>query len=130
MREFVLSACTNELGLEVPGHHQAASPLDPDSTAKGLDLTQPECDALVAYVRGLGAPVEPNLERAPRIDGYCGPPSDVRVRRLLRPVIDPSLGESDGIYSDLLLHDMGPALSDSGSYYGISEPDSSVRRTG
>jgi hypothetical protein len=29
--EFVLRACANELGLEVPGHHQAASPLDPDA---------------------------------------------------------------------------------------------------
>ena len=56
LREFVLSACANELGLEVPGHHQAASPLDPESAAKGLDLTQKDCDALVAYVRSLPAP--------------------------------------------------------------------------
>ena len=33
LREFVLSACANELGLEVPGHHQAASPLEPDAKA-------------------------------------------------------------------------------------------------
>jgi CxxC motif-containing protein (DUF1111 family) len=38
----------------------------------------------------------------------------------------PRLGEVDGIYSDLLLHDMGPALGDSGSYYGVVEPDSST----
>jgi CxxC motif-containing protein (DUF1111 family) len=56
LREFVLSACANELGLEVPGHHQASSPLDPDAKAKGLDLTQEECDALVAYVRHLPVP--------------------------------------------------------------------------
>ena len=37
----------------------------------------------------------------------------------------PALGDVDGIYSDLLLHDMGPGLSDSGSYYGITRPDSS-----
>jgi CxxC motif-containing protein (DUF1111 family) len=36
------------------------------------------------------------------------------------------LGNIDGIYSDLLLHDMGSALSDSGSYYGTSQPDSST----
>ena len=42
----------------------------------------------------------------------------------------PSLGNVDGIYSDLLLHDMGPALSDSGSYYGITEPDSSRSKDG
>jgi hypothetical protein len=34
------------------------------------------------------------------------------------------LGEVRGIYSDLLLHDMGQSLSDSGTYYGIDEPDS------
>ena len=56
LREFVLSACANELGLEVPGHHQASSPLDPDAKAKGLDLSQEECDALVAYVEQLARP--------------------------------------------------------------------------
>ena len=54
LREFVLSACANELGLEVPGHRQAASPLDPDAKAKSLDLTQEECDALVALCAGFG----------------------------------------------------------------------------
>jgi CxxC motif-containing protein (DUF1111 family) len=29
-----------------------------------------------------------------------------------------------GIYGDLLLHDMGPDLADSGSYYGAIEPSS------
>jgi CxxC motif-containing protein (DUF1111 family) len=36
------------------------------------------------------------------------------------------VGDIDSIYSDLLLHDMGPALSDSGGYYGISEPKSTT----
>ena len=49
----------------------------------------------------------------------------VRGRRLRDLSSARRLGDIDGIYSDLLLHDMGPALSDSGSYYGISEPDSS-----
>jgi CxxC motif-containing protein (DUF1111 family) len=35
------------------------------------------------------------------------------------------LGEVEGIYSDLLLHDMGPELADSGSYNGGSEDDDS-----
>ena len=50
LRDFVLSACANELGLEVPGHHQATSPMDPEPRSTRLDLTQEECDALVAYV--------------------------------------------------------------------------------
>ena len=35
----------------------------------------------------------------------------------------PTLGDVRGIYSDLLLHDMGQSLSDSGSTYGIDGPD-------
>jgi RNA polymerase sigma factor (sigma-70 family) len=51
LHEFVRGACANELGLEVPGHAQGASPMAPEAMAKGLDLTEPECDDLVAYVR-------------------------------------------------------------------------------
>jgi CxxC motif-containing protein (DUF1111 family) len=124
LREFVFSACANELGLEVPGHHQAASPLDPDAKAKGLDLTQADCDAMVAYVRSLPAKVEGNtrarLNSTAVSEGRAmfGSAGCATCHR-------PKLGDADGIYSDLLLHDMGPFLSDSGSYYGITEPDTS-----
>ena len=37
LSDFVLTACAVELGLEVPEHHQAGSPLHPDAVAKGLD---------------------------------------------------------------------------------------------
>ena len=121
LHEFVLSACANELGLEAPGHHQPASPLatDAKAMAKGLDLTQQECDALVAYVRQVPAPADTRPaglpESKPVIEGRglfvaAGCASCHRAR----------LGEVDGIYSDLLLHDMGPMLTDSGSYYGLS----------
>jgi CxxC motif-containing protein (DUF1111 family) len=127
LREFVLSACANELGLEVLGHRQAPSPLDPEAKAKALDLTQEECDALVAYVRDLGVPTRrkaaPARESAGVTEGRtlfegAGCATCHRAH----------LGDVEGIYSDLLLHDMGPALSDSGSYYGQSEPSS--RRNG
>ena len=57
LHEFVRAACASELGLEVPGHSQAASPLHPGEKAKSLDLTEQDCDALVAYLRALPAPV-------------------------------------------------------------------------
>jgi hypothetical protein len=113
--EFVLSACANELGLEVPGHPQPTSPFEPDVVAKSLDLTQRECDALAAYVRDLPAPVQlipssPSGSRAVE-DG----------RRLFASIgcaacHTPSLGPIEGIYSDLLLHDIG--LDDGAVYYG------------
>jgi CxxC motif-containing protein (DUF1111 family) len=124
LHEFVLSACANELGLEVPGHHQASSPLEPDAKPKGLDLTQEECDALVAYVRHLPVPTA-------RTAGSRESQVIAEGRSLFEAAgcatcHQARLGDIDGIYSDMLLHDMGPALSDSGSYYGISNPDSST----
>jgi CxxC motif-containing protein (DUF1111 family) len=114
LEDFVLSACANELGLEVPGRHQAASPLDPAAKAKRLDLTQDECDALVHYVRSLPPP------------GVLAPSGGhgsaaMEGRRLFKSVgcescHMPDLGSVRGIYSDLLLHDMGEELSDPGSY--------------
>ena len=61
LHEFVRAACANELGLEVPGHSQARSPLDPTSKPEGFDLNEEECDALVAYMRSLPAPVAVDL---------------------------------------------------------------------
>jgi RNA polymerase sigma factor (sigma-70 family) len=123
LHEFVRGACANELGLEVPGKSQAISPLAPTEKAKALDLSEPDCDALVAYVRALPAPVvidpsEPNGTRELR-----------EGRRLFADVgcascHSPTLGDVRGIYSDLLLHDMGASLSDSAGTYGSPGPDS------
>jgi CxxC motif-containing protein (DUF1111 family) len=121
--EFIRAACANELGLEVPGHSQAVSPLAPSQKAKGLDMTEAECDDLVAYLRDLPAPVA--------IDP-SGPQGTEGIREGRRLFTDvgcadchmPTLGTVRGIYSDLLLHDMGPSLSDSGSYYGSEGPSS------
>jgi RNA polymerase sigma factor (sigma-70 family) len=123
LHEFVRVACAGELGLEVPGHSQSVSPLAPRDKAKGLDLTESECDALVSFVRSLPAPVA--------IDPF-GPRGTMAMadgRRLFAEVgcagcHAPSLGEVRGIYSDLLLHEMGQTLSDSGEYYGSEDPNS------
>jgi CxxC motif-containing protein (DUF1111 family) len=120
LRDFVLSACANELGLEVPGHHQAASPLAPGAGPRGLDLTGEESDALVAYVRSLPTP-------AVVVPSRPGDAIAAEDGRRILTEIDcadchtPSLGSVQGIYSDLLLHDMGEALGDPGSYYGSAE---------
>jgi hypothetical protein len=116
LEDFVLNACASELGLEVPGHHQAASPLAPAAKARGMDLTQGECNALIAYVRGLPAPVlvAPSSPRGTALIG--------EGRRLFQSIgcaacHTPDLAGIRGIYSDLLLHDMGKELSDAGSSY-------------
>ena len=35
LKEFVMGACANELGLQVPGHNQGIDPLDPTYRAPG-----------------------------------------------------------------------------------------------
>src|SRR5205807_2464908 len=121
LHEFVRGACATELGLEVPGHSQVPSPLAPSEKAKGLDMTEAECDELVAYIRALPAPV------AVDPSGPQGTQDIREGRRLFADVgcadcHTPTLGDVRGIYSDLLLHDMGPSLSDSASSYGIEGP--------
>jgi CxxC motif-containing protein (DUF1111 family) len=115
LREFTLQACSSELGLEVPGFARAAPPWKSDYKAPGIDLTREQCDTLTGFVASLPRPaVRPaeSMEQAGAIE---------RGRQLFASVgcaacHRPKLGDVDGIYSDLLLHDMGPRLSDSGSY--------------
>jgi CxxC motif-containing protein (DUF1111 family) len=114
--DFVLTACANELGLEAPGRHQGVSPLAPEAQARGLDLTAEECAALVEYVRSLPSPVSLDPSDAQTAAAVA------RGRRLFHSIGCASchtadLGSIRGIYSDLLLHDMGLELSDSGAYY-------------
>jgi CxxC motif-containing protein (DUF1111 family) len=124
LNDFVLTACAVELGLEVPGHPQGGLPQKPEAKAKGLDLTGPECDALLSYVRDLPRPAE----ATPPADTPAG--RDIAAGKAMFSRIgcaachSPKLGEVAGLYSDLLLHDMGPELGDVGQY-GVFTPDSS-----
>ena len=42
----------------------------------------------------------------------------------------PKLGDVNGLYSDLLLHDMGESSSDSATYYGVSNCLTNPQRRG
>jgi CxxC motif-containing protein (DUF1111 family) len=115
LNEFNLSAAAVELGLEAPGHAQAADPRVPPLKAPGLDMNAAECEALLAYVRSLPAPAGP----AP------ANPRDERALRAGKALFKsigcaechiPKLGEVANIYSDLLLHAMGPELADTPAY--------------
>jgi mono/diheme cytochrome c family protein len=82
-----------------------------------------ECDALVNFVRALPVPV------------VVAPPSPREAiaveegRKLFLSIgcadcHTTNLGGIPGLYSDLLLHDMGEELGDQGNYYGLESPDS------
>lgn len=126
--DFVRLACAVELGLEVPGQSQGLDPVNPAYRAAGLDLDQAECDALTAFVRSLPkpddrGPAEPAAAEAVRKGreafGRVGC-TDCHL---------PSLGLVDGLFSDLMLHDMGDELADAASY-GRPTPDPSEDEPG
>jgi CxxC motif-containing protein (DUF1111 family) len=121
LREFTLQACSSELGLEVPGFARAAPPWKKDYKAPGIDLTREQCDTLTRFVASLARPVVRTAD-SPEQAGAIE-----RGRQLFASVgcaacHRPKLGDVDGIYSDLLLHNMGRELSDSGSYT-VLEPE-------
>src|SRR5262249_41412845 len=95
LSDFVLTACAVELGLEVPAHHQAGSPQNPDAKAAGLDLNAQECNSLIAYVRDLPRPAEAAPE-TPR------EASEIKAGRTLFAKVGcatchlPKLGKVDG----------------------------------
>jgi len=126
LSDFVRAACANELGLGNPNEAQPAHIAGMASTRKvGLDLTGRQCDQLTAFCASLPQPVE----RLPK--GV----SEKRVasgKKLFSKIgcadcHTPKLGNADGIYSDLLLHNMGEELVGGGSYgeQPVQKPDSS-----
>ncbi len=119
LSSFVRTACAVELGLEVPGHSQGGLPQKPDYKAKGADMDDAECDALTTYVKTLARPVEISAHDA---DVQAGKALFARVGCTSCHMA--KLGEVDGIYSDLLVHDLGPDLGDTGQY-GVFTPNSS-----
>ncbi|QEH37489.1 Cytochrome c [Aquisphaera giovannonii] len=115
LAEFVRSAASGELGLEVPGRRQADDPRLPGGLSPGLDMDEADCEALTRFVRDLPRPVAFAPAAAKEaIDVEEGS----RAFRSIGCAVChlPRLGDVDGLYSDLLLHDMGPDLSDVGGY--------------
>jgi CxxC motif-containing protein (DUF1111 family) len=116
--DFVRGACAVELGLEVSTHDQALNPLpdklraqNPPRQRRSEDLTDRQCDDLAAFVAALPAPsrVPPaNFQQAAFLKN--GEQLFASVGCAVCHV--PALGDVEGLYSDLLLHDMGANLAD------------------
>ncbi len=115
LKEFVLSAAAGEMGLEVPGRPQAADPRLPGLAATGLDMDESECKALTEYVRALPAPI--TIEPADDQESAQLKSGEETFKTIgCTHCHLPKLGGIDGIYSDLLLHDMSPRLGDADAY--------------
>jgi CxxC motif-containing protein (DUF1111 family) len=116
LSDFVQAACANELGLGNPGQAQPTPLSKPFYQPVSYDLTQEQCDQITSFVASLSRPVEklPENDSALRIDSIEG-------KRLFGQIgcaecHTPDVGEVKGLYSDLLLHDMGQPLQGGGSY--------------
>ncbi len=111
LHDFVIGACSNELGLEVPGSPQPTDPMRPKYRPGGFDLTAAQCVSLTSFVASLPQPkfVLPK-EQERRTLALQG--------RSLFDVVGCAachvghIGPVEGIFSDLLLHDLGTALAD------------------
>jgi CxxC motif-containing protein (DUF1111 family) len=115
LSDFVQAACANELGLGNPGQPRPMPIYKrPATRSVGLDLTAEQCDQLTAFCASLSRPVErlpkdvtaDQASAGERLFGKIGC-ADCHT---------PKLGNVDRIYSDLLLHGMGPELAGGGSY--------------
>lgn len=116
LSEFVRVACANELGLGNPLQAQPASLSQPDYRPRGLDLTDQQCDQMTAYIASLPLPREvipsSGAEAARAVAG----------KKHFKQIgcincHTPDLAEAQGLYSDLLLHEMGEGLG-GGGFYG------------
>jgi CxxC motif-containing protein (DUF1111 family) len=115
LSDFVRAACANELGLGNPGNNQP-TPIYATTAAQTtvLDLTPAQCDELTAFCASLPRPVE----RLPKDVSA----EQATAGRILFGTVGctdchtPKLGAVEGLYSDLLLHEMGHDLVGGGSY--------------
>ncbi len=122
LEDFALTACAVELGLNVPGHQQAGLAYNADYKPPALDMTQAECDALVAFLKDLPKPVQ-DVPSEPKVAAYLHEGKALFNKVGCATCHAENLGEVAGLYSDLLLHDMGETLQDNGNY-GVFVPDS------
>jgi CxxC motif-containing protein (DUF1111 family) len=113
---IVRGACASEMGLQVPGADEAKSPVAPPSRPvrrekreRSVDLDEEQVVALASFVSSLPRPTREvasydadSVHRGERLFSNVGC-ADCHV---------PDLGSVKGMYSDHLLHDMGPSLAD------------------
>ena len=130
LSEFVRVACANELGLGNPLQSQPASLSQPGYRPRGLDLTDQQCDQMTAYIASLPRPQEVIPSSAAEAARAAAGKKHFKQVGCIN-CHTPDVTETQGIYSDLLLHEMGEGLGGGGGgFYGeetsepSAEPDS------
>ncbi|WP_430454265.1 di-heme oxidoredictase family protein [Rhodopirellula europaea] len=111
LSSFVAGACATELGLNVSDTvQQADDPADPRYSNDAADISMREVADLTSYVAGLPAPQKQLLSLDDRKQVRRGEKVFSAIGCAVCHIAD--LQPARGIYSDLLLHDMGADLQD------------------
>ncbi|MEX2141197.1 MAG: di-heme oxidoredictase family protein [Pirellulales bacterium] len=113
--DFAMTACAVELGLDVPDHPQAGLPHNKDYKSSGHDMSKEECNALVDYLKRLPAPERAKPAGKQEAEYLAAGEATFKAVGCATCHTQ-ELGNAKGVYSDLLLHDMGQDLGDTGSY--------------
>lgn len=109
--DFNDQACAAELGLETKRRRQPADPLYPNYINPSIDITDTQIRTMTSFVKALPAPIRDvslaSIEHEQVVRG------EEKFSAIGCSIChQPNLGNAVGIYSDLLLHDMGYELKD------------------
>ncbi|MGD9647580.1 MAG: di-heme oxidoredictase family protein [Pirellulales bacterium] len=113
LNDFVRGACSAELGLEPEPVFNGDVPEQVQEFVRqrGFDLSSEDCHDLTGFIASLPAPRR--LEPADKQEAIRVRHGEELFGKLGCAVCHrPKLASIEGIYSDLLLHDMGVRLSD------------------
>ncbi|MFK8112474.1 MAG: di-heme oxidoredictase family protein [Rubripirellula sp.] len=114
---FVDRACANELSLETKRMPQATDPARPGYRNPAPDISDDQIEAMSEFIASLPRPIERQSDDHDTLEAVkLGRAAFESVGCAVCHV--PKLGAVDGLYSDLLLHDMGPNMYD----YDAAEP--------
>lgn len=109
--EFVDQACANEIGLETKRKPQARDPMNRAYRNTTIDIQDEKIESMAEFIAALPAPTRSIPESSEdRAEVMRGEQVFANVGCAVCHV--PNLGVATGIYSDLLLHEMGNELID------------------
>ena len=134
LEAFVAMACASELGLENRFQSQIVDPTSPDYRPPGSDISDANLQHLTAFVRALPRP-ELVMPADPKLAKRVSHGKEVFHSVGCTDCHVENRAGIREIYSDLLLHDMGPRLADpilpppKRSQLTISRRMSQTRRT-
>ena len=109
---FVMGACGNEIGLQGTRHKQSKDPLSMDFVNATNDLSDADGDKLIAFVAALPRPRRIIPGENLRMQAMLSNGESVFHSIGCAECHVPDLGNAKDVFSDLLLHDLGPALGD------------------